>query len=108
MSFVAFVAPSSGKSLMLRLKHSGKENRPLEVTLGLTIIQLHQLHPSSKLPLALTIDDFFFYPSLIPGPSESDHLSFEPGNDMIVIRFRGTVYLKGYGHILHDIELLES
>ena len=31
---ISFVAPTSGKSLILRLKHSGSEDAPLEVTLG--------------------------------------------------------------------------
>ncbi|KAF8799342.1 hypothetical protein BYT27DRAFT_7201879 [Phlegmacium glaucopus] len=94
---ISFVAPTSGQSLVLRLKHSGKYDVPLEAMLGSTIIQLN---PSSE--SSLTIDDITLRP--IPGPSESDHLSFEPGirND-IVIQFRGIV---GYhGHFLHDIEL---
>ena len=96
---ISFVAPTSGKSLILRLKHSGSEDAPLEVTLGSTIIQLN---PSSK--SSLTIDDITLYP--IPGPSGSDHLSFEPGirND-IVIQFRG---IKWHSHFLHDIELLDE
>ncbi|KAF8805285.1 hypothetical protein BYT27DRAFT_7339823 [Phlegmacium glaucopus] len=77
---ISFFAPTSGQSLILRLKHSGKES-------------------------SLTIDDITLYP--IPGPSESDHLSFEPGirND-IAIQFRGTV--KNYRHFLHDIELVDE
>jgi hypothetical protein len=96
---ISFVAPTSGQSLILRLKHSGKNDAPLEVTLGSTIIQLN---PSSK--SSLTIDDISLYP--ISGLSESDHLSFEPGirND-IVIQFRGPV---GHHHLLHDIELLDG
>ena len=100
---ISFVAPTSDKSLTLRLKHYGGEDWPLEVTLGSTIIQLY---PSSK--LLFTIDDITLYPIQVPGPSasESDHLSFEPGirND-IVIQF-GTV--KRHGHILHDIELFDE
>ena len=43
----------------------------------------------------------------IPGPSESDNLSFEPGirND-IFIQFRGTA--EGHDHYLHDIDLLDD
>ena len=97
---ISFVVPTSGQSLILRLKHSGNENGSLEVTLGSSVIQLD---PSSQLSLA--IDDITLYP--IPGPSEFDHLSFEPGirND-IVIQFRGTV--DEHGHFLHDIELLDE
>ena len=96
---ISFVAPTSGQSLILRLKHSGSEDAPLEVTLGSTIIQLN---PSSK--SSLTIDDLTLYP--IPGPSESDHFSFEPGRNDIVLQFRGAV--EEHGHILHDIELLDE
>ena len=102
----SFVAPKSGQRLILRLKHSGREDGPLEVTLGSTIIQLN---PSSK--SSLTIDDITLCPIHVFGPSESDHLSFEPEirND-IFIQFRGTVYRrgKGHGHFLHDIELLDE
>jgi hypothetical protein len=105
---ISFVAPTSGQSLTLRLKHSGREDGPLEVTLGSTIIQLN---PSSK--SSLTIDDVTLYP--IPGPSESDHLSFEPGirND-IHIQFQGpkegadNSESPSHGHLLHDIELLDE
>ena len=98
---ISFVAPS-GKSLILRLKHSGREDGPLEITLGSTIIQLN---PSSKSESSLTIDDIALCP--ISGPSESDHLSFEPGirND-IFIQFRGTV--GEHSHFLHDVELLDE
>jgi hypothetical protein len=94
---ISFVAPTSGQSLTLRLKHSGGEDGLLEVTLGSTIILLN---PSSKSPLM--IDDITLYP--IPGPSESDHLSFEPGiwND-IVVQFRGP-----NDKFLHDVELLDE
>jgi hypothetical protein len=101
---ISFVGPTSGKSLILRLEHSGKEDGPLEVTLGSTKIQLN---PSSK--SSLTIDYITLYPIhwQIPGPSESDHLSFEPEvrND-IVIQFIGPD--KFHGHLLHDIELLDE
>ena len=101
---ISFVAPTSGKNLILRLKHSGEEDGPLEVSLGSTIIQLS---PSSK--SSLTIDDITLCPS--PGP-ESDGFSFEPGIRYdIFIQFRGTVNEygeTGYGHILHDIELLDE
>ena len=99
---ISFVAPASGSSLILRLKHSGIDDGPLEVTLGSTIIQLN---PSSK--SSLTIDDTTLYPNQVPGPSESDYLSFEPEirND-IFIQYRETV--KSHGHLLHDIELLDE
>ena len=98
---ISFVAPTSDQSLILRLKHSGKEDGPIEVTLGSTMIQLN---PSSK--SSLTIDDITLYTT--PGPSGSDHLSFEPGirND-IVIQFIGTDG-QWHGHLLHDIELLDK
>ena len=103
---ISFVTPS-GKSLILRLKHSGGEDGPLEITLGSTIIQLN---PSSKSESSLTIDDITLSPT--SGPSESDHLSFEPGirND-IFIQFRGTVDQYGimrHSHFLHDVELLDE
>ena len=104
---ISFVPPS-GKSLVLRLKHSGREDGPLEVALGSTIIQLN---PSSKSESSLTIDDITLCP--ISGPSESDHLSFEPGirND-IFIQFKGES-IGRYGrrthdHFLHDVELLDK
>ena len=99
---ISFVAPTSGQNLILKLKHSGSEDGPLEVTLGSTIIQLN---PSSK--SSLTIDDITLYPIRAPVPPESDHLSFEPEirND-IVIQFRGTV--EEHGHFLHDVELLDE
>ena len=104
---ISFVTPTSGKSLILRLKYSGGEDGAPEVTLGSTIIQLN---PSSKSELSLTIDDITLCP--ISGPSESDHLSFEPGirND-IFIQFRGAVNQYGrmtHGHSLHDVELLDE
>jgi hypothetical protein len=96
---ISFVALTSGHRLILRFKHSGSEDAPLEVTLGSTTILLN---PSSM--SSLTIDDIPLYP--IPSPSKSDHLSFEPGirND-IVIQFRGPV---GHHHFLHDIKLLDE
>ena len=111
---ISFVAPKSGQSLILRLIHSGKEDVSLEIVLGSTKIRLL---PSLK--SSLTIDDITLYP--IPGPSESEHCSFEPGirND-IVIQFKSTNFttrhrptFKGkrriwnHGHFLHDIELLD-
>ena len=99
---ISFIAPTSGESLILRLKHSqaGGEDGLLEVTLGSTIIQLN---PPSK--SSLTVDDITLYP--ISSPSTSDHLSFEPGirND-IVIQFREAG--QWYGHLLHDLELLDD
>ena len=101
---ISFVAPTlaSGQSLILRLKHSGGEDGPLEVTLGSNKIQLN---PSSK--SSLTIDDLTLHPIQTSGPPKSDRLSFKPGirND-IIIQFRGTV--DGHGHFLHDIELLDE
>ena len=98
---ISFVAPTSGQSLILRLKHSGEEN-PLEVTLGSTMIQLN---PSSN--SSLTIDDITLYPT--PGCSRTDHLSFEPGiRNEIVIQFKETVKFKRRGHFLHDIDLLDE
>ena len=101
---ISFVAPSSGKRLILRVKHSGTELAPLEVTLGSTKIQLN---PSSK--SSLTIDDIILYPIGVSGSSESDHLSFEPEvrND-IVIPFIGPDTQYRHGHYLHDIELLDD
>ena len=103
---ISFVAPTlaSGQSLTLRLKHSGEEDGPLEVTLGSTIIQLN---PSPK--SSLTIDDITLHPIQVHVPSESYHLSFEPGirND-IFIQFKGTVETRRHGHFLHDIELLDE
>ena len=85
-----------------RVKHSGRRDRPLEVTLGSTKIQLNFKSESS-----LTIDDITLYSIRVPGPSESDHLLFEPEirND-IVIQFRGTV--EEHGHFLHDVVLLDE
>ena len=106
---ISFVAPTSGQSLILRLKHSGSEDVTLKVTLGPTIIQLN---PSSK--SSLTIDDITHYPipslsESFPSPSESDHLSFEPGiRNAVLIQFRGTVETRKHGHYLHDIELLDE
>ena len=41
------------------------------------------------------------------GPSDSDHLSFEPEiRNTIFIQFKGTV--EEHGHFLHDIELLDE
>ena len=99
---ISFVAPTSGKSLTLRVKHFGEENAPLEVTLGSTKIQLN---PPSK--SSLTIDDITLYPIGVSSPSESDHFSFVPEvRNVIFIQFRET---DGYhNHILHDIELLDE
>jgi len=107
---VSFVAPTSGKKLILRLKHSGEEDGSLEVTLGSTVIQLN---PSSK--SSLTIDDMTLYP-IQDRPSESPRLSFVPEvrND-IVIQFGGPFeetslpsWAPRHGHFLHDIDLLDD
>ena len=105
---ISFVAPNSGKSLILRVKHSGgelEEDPPLEVTLGLNNIHLNPLSKSS-----LTIDDITLYPIEVSNPS--DHLSFVPEvrND-IFIRFIGTdedSEESEHGHFLHDVELLDE
>ena len=101
---ISFVAPNSGKRLILRVKHSGGEEvPPLEVTLGSNNIHLN---PSSK--SSLTIDEITLYPIQFPGPSGTVHLSFKPEvrND-IFIRFIGTVSVE-HGHDLHDIHLLDE
>ena len=97
---ISFVAPTSGKSLILRIKHSSEEDGPLEVTLGSTKIQLN---PSMS---SLAIDDITLYPIEVSGSSESDRFSFVPKvrND-IFIRFIGREL---HGHMLHDIELLDE
>ena len=99
---ISFVAPKSGKRLILRVKHSGEEDAPLEVTLGLTQTKLN---PSSE--SSLTIDDITLYPIEFFSPFESDRLSFKPEvrND-IVIQFTGQD--KFHLHFLHDIELLDE
>ena len=103
---ISFVAPTSGKSLILRLKHSGEEDGPLEITLGSNIIQLG-LKPSSMSESSLTIDDITLYPIQFPRLSNSDQLSFEPEiRNEIVIEFRRKVERRG--HFLHDIEFLDE
>ena len=101
---ISFVAPNSGKRLILRIKHSGDERQdpPLEVTLGSNNIHLS---PSSK--SSLTIDDITLYPIEVSNPS--DHLSFVPEvrND-INIRFIGTNKDSEHRNFLHDIELLDE
>ena len=104
--FISFVAPESGKILILRLKHSAKKNASgsIEVTLGST--PGIELHPSSA---SLTIDDIILYPNYpILGPSEFNRhqLSFKAGirND-IIIQFRGLAEDELF---LHDIELLDE
>ena len=105
---ISFVAPTSGQSLTLRLKHSGIDGS-LKVTLGSTRIQLNS---SSNSKSSLTIDDITLYP--ITGPSESDHLrlSFRPGRNDIVIQFVDpsweTFTSMRHGHLLHDVELLDE
>ena len=100
---ISFVAPNSGKRLILRLKHSGgEEDPPLEVTLGSTNIHLN---PSSN--SSLTIDEITLYPIEVSNPS--DHLSFVPEvrND-IYIAFIGADEDSKHRHLLHDIELLDE
>ena len=101
---ITFVAPTSGKTLTLKVKHSGEEDKPLEVTLGSTKIQLN---PSSK--SSLTIDDITLYPIEVSNHSGSDLLSFEPEvrND-IYIQFILPYEYHRHRHFLHDIELLDE
>ena len=101
---ISFVAPTSGNSLTLRVKHSGEEDPPLEVTLGSTEIQLN---PPSK--LSLTIDDITLYPIGVSDPYESDHLSFVPEvrNDIYIRFIAQGIYLYQH-HFLHNIELLDE
>ena len=113
---ISFVAPISGKSLILRVKHSGKEDAPLEVTLGSTKIQLNLSSKSS-----FTIDDITLNSTEVFGPSKSSlaiddtslyssevfgssHLSFKPEvrND-IFIQFNRT-----HLHHINDIQLLDE
>ena len=105
---ISFVPPTSGKILILRVKHSGEEDAPLEVTLGSTKIQLN---PSSK--SSLTSDDITLYPIEVSDLSESYHLSFEPEvrNDIVIRSIqpdRGPNEYLRHGHYLHDIELLDE
>ena len=102
---ISFVAPNSGKRLILRIKHSGGEkDPPLEVTLGSNNIHLN---PSESPKSSLTIDEITLYPIEVSNPS--DHLSFVPEvrND-IFIRFIGTDEDSEHRHYLHDIELLDE
>ena len=104
---ISFVAPTlkSRQCLVLRLKHSGRDDGPLEVTLlGSTII----LNPSESLKSSLTIDDITLYnPIEVPAFQSDCSLSFEPGirNDLI-IQFRGTG--ERHRHYLHDVELFDE
>ena len=101
---ISFVAPNSGKRLILRVKHSGGEEDsypPLEVTLGSNNIHLI---PSSK---SLMIDDITLYPIEVSNPS--DHLLFVPEvRNVIYIRIIGTDEDSKHRHFLHDIELLDE
>ena len=102
---ISFVAPKSDETLTLRVKHSGREDGPLEVTLrssmGSSKIQLNSYKYTP------TIDDITLYPNQLHSPSESDRLSFEPEirND-IVIQFRETVEERG--HFLRGVVLLDE
>ena len=105
---IPFVSPNSGKRLILRVKQSGsEEDPPIEVILGSNNIHL-RVNPSSS-KSSLTIDDITLYPIGVSGPSESDHLLFEPEvrND-IYIRFIRTDTDYEHPHFLHDIELLDE
>ena len=95
---ISFVAPTSGQRLTLRLKHSGRSDGPLEITLGSTCIQLN---PSESYK-PLTIDDITLFPTV---PFKSDHLTFKPGRNDIFIKFDGS---HGHDHYLNDIELLDE
>ena len=96
---ISFVAPASGqKKLTLRLKHSGRGDGPLEVTLGSYV---YQLDPPSK--TSLTIDDITLHPIQVP-----IHLSFEPEiRNIIVIRFKAPAAGR-HSSFLHDIELRDE
>ena len=108
---ISFIPPTSGKCLTLRVKHRSenfdREDAPLEVTLGSST--KIRLNPFSKSESSLTIDDITLYPIQVPGPSDSDHLSFVPEvrND-IYIRFILAYEHQIHDHILHDIELLDE
>jgi hypothetical protein len=98
---ISFVGPTSHR-LILRLKHSGKDGC-LEVTLGSTITQLN---PSSE---SLTIDDITLHPIQDVGPSESHHLSFEPGvRNEIFIQYKDEPDSQSVTLYLHDVELLDE
>ena len=100
---ITFVAPTSCKSLTLRVKHFGTKDIPLEVTLGSSKIQLNLSLKSS-----LTIDDITLHPIRVSCSSESDHLSFVPEvRNVIFIEFR-TIEWYFAQHCLHDIELLDE
>jgi hypothetical protein len=102
---ISFVGPTSHR-LILRLKHSGKDGC-LEVTLGSTIIQLN---PSPKSSESLTIDDITLHPIQDVGPSESHHLSFEPGirNEIFILCRRTGPLSPPVRLSLHDVELLDE
>jgi hypothetical protein len=104
---ISFVAPTFGQNLILRVKHSGEDDRPLEVTLGSTKVQLK---PPSK--SSLTIDDITLTDRLDPihvlGPSGSDLLFIPEIRNDIFIQFIGPDKERWHGHILHDIELLDE
>jgi hypothetical protein len=100
---ISFVGPTSHR-LILRLKHSGKDGG-LEVTLGSTITQLK---PSSE---SLTIDDITLHPIQDVGPSESHHLSFEPGvrNEIFINwQYKDEPDSRFVKPSLHDVELLDE
>ena len=93
---ISFVAPTSGKSLILRLKHyNSTSGNSLQVTLGSKILLVN---PPSR-GWSLITDDITLYS--IPGPSESNHLSFDPGirNDIVIHVISGK---------FHDMELLDE
>ena len=100
---ISFVAPNSGKRLILRVEHSGgEEDPPLEVTLGSNNIHLNPSYKSS-----LTIDEITLYPIEVSNPS--DHLSFVPEvRNGIYIQFIGTDKDSEHRHFLHDMELLDE
>ena len=98
---ISFFPPASGQRLTLRLKHSGEDDGPLEITLGSIKIELNHSSKSS-----LTIDDITLDPIGLRSFSKSDHLFFVPGirND-IFIEFGRKL---GRRRILDDIELLDE
>ena len=93
---ISFVAPS-GESLVLKVKHSGSEDAPLEVTLGSIIIQLN---PSSK--SLLTIDDITLHSTQDPEPDHPGLLFEREVRNDIIINFTGGI------HFIRDVELLDK
>ena len=100
---ISFVAPTSGKSLTLRVKHSGKKDAHLEVTLGSTKFQLNP-------PSRSSFTDISLYPIEASDPPISEHLSFvaEVRSDIFIRFSYKPANFDFHGHYLHDIELLDD